>query len=725
MATTIERLQIEIDSNTLGAERGFARVEKKAAGFGSKMKSVGRRTSAIGDKMTKGVTLPLIGLGAVAVKTFADFDAAMTKSTAIMGDVSDVMRDEMASTAREVAKQTKVSAEEAAEAYFFLASAGLDAEQSVAALPQVARFAQAGMFDMARATDLATDAQSALGLTSDDADENLKNLKRTTDVFVKANTLANASVEQFATSMTQKAGGALRSLDKDIEEGTAVLAVFADQGIKAERGGTILRATLDGLSKQARDNAAAFADHNVEVFDADGAMRNMADITADLEGALSGMSTEQREATLAQLGFNRRSREGLLALLGNSDALAEYEEELRGAAGTTESVADKQMETFTEQMRLLKDRFIDVAIGIGEALVPALLDIADALEPVFEWITDTAEAFTELDESTQRMILSSLGVVAAIGPVLSIGGRLLTLLGGLIGPWGLIAAAAAGAVVLIIQNWDKIGPFFQGVREFLDGVIEEFRPIFNRAKEIFQDVVDRVRENWPGIKEQVSDVVTSVQGLIEELLPVIKDLAEDFLHIAENVGPPLVDLLSRILSMEIGKFKAFVDAVSRLVGLLRQLVDMRPDVKNVLDLFSVPGTGLARDLLGKGIGALGGGSEPSSSPSPRSRPSGGSGFRGSNDEAPRSSGFRGSSLQHGGMAMSGAPHLVGERGPELFVPNISGRVIPTHQLDQSSGGGITVNIGDIHARTDDPKELSDHIVREMSRALHQYQKAHS
>ena len=66
-------------------------------------------------------------------------------------------------------QETRISAEQSAEAFFFLASAGLNAEQSISALPQVAKFAQAGMFDMATATDLATDAQSALGLTVDDA----------------------------------------------------------------------------------------------------------------------------------------------------------------------------------------------------------------------------------------------------------------------------------------------------------------------------------------------------------------------------------------------------------------------------------------------------------------------------------------------------------------------------------------------------------------------------
>lgn len=352
--------------------RGKGTLRVVVAGdTGPLKKALGGATGTIG-KFAGGIGAAVAGAAAFSVKSFADFDKAMTSSLAIMGDVSESMRKDMSDAAREVAKTTRFSAVEAAESYFFLASAGMDAEQSIAALPRVAAFAQAGNFDMARATDLATDAQSALGLTSEDAAKNLEGLNRTTDVFVKANTLANASVEEFATSMTQKAGSALRSVGKDIEEGTAVLAVFADQGIKGERAGTILRATLDGLTDGARKNADAFDKLGVAVFDGEGDMRNMADIVEDLETGLEGMSTEQKLAELNQLGFNRRTSEGILALMGNSDALREYEEELRNAGGTTDEVADKQLQNFWDQLGLIRDQFVDIGLSIGEALMPAL-----------------------------------------------------------------------------------------------------------------------------------------------------------------------------------------------------------------------------------------------------------------------------------------------------------------------------------------------------------------
>jgi TP901 family phage tail tape measure protein len=133
-------------------DQGVKNAESSLKKFGAfAAKSAAAATAAIG------------AIAVVSVKAFGDFDAALNKSISIMGNVSDTLRTEMSDAAREVAKATTFSAEEAAEAYFFLASAGLDAEASIAAMPQVAKFAQAGMFDMATATDLATDAQSALG----------------------------------------------------------------------------------------------------------------------------------------------------------------------------------------------------------------------------------------------------------------------------------------------------------------------------------------------------------------------------------------------------------------------------------------------------------------------------------------------------------------------------------------------------------------------------------
>ena len=352
----------------------------------------------------------MLALGSAAVagttasiRAFANFDQAMTNSLAIMGDVSDTMRRDMSEAAREVGRTTQFSATEAAEAYFFLASAGLEASQQIEAMPKVASFAQAGQFDLARATDLLTDAQSALGLASQDAQENLTNLTRVSDVLVGANTLANASVEEFSSALTNKAGAALRNFNIDMEEGVAVLAVYADQGTKGSEAGTRLNATLEGLTRTARENRDAYERLNVAVFDSQGEMRNMADIVGDLETSFEGMSTEQRDAELASLGLTRQARDGIIALLDSSDAIRDYESSLRDAGGTTAEVADNQMETFWAQLGLVRDQVVDIGLSIGESLMPALMAFVD-------WVQDRMPDITSAFETMSERFISFFGV---------------------------------------------------------------------------------------------------------------------------------------------------------------------------------------------------------------------------------------------------------------------------------------------------------------------------
>jgi TP901 family phage tail tape measure protein len=339
------------------------------------------------------------GFAALSVKAFADFDAALTKSTAIMGNMSDEMRTKMSDTARDVAKATTFSAAEAAEAYFFLASAGLDAESSIAALPQVARFAQAGMFDMALATDLLTDAQSALGMViKGDSLANLEEMTRLSDVLVKANTLANASVQQFSEALTTKAGAALKAVNKDVTEGVAVLAAFADQGIKGAAAGTQFSIIMRDLTTKAIKNKEAFAAAGISVFDTAGNMNNLGDIIGDLEGALAGMSDETQKATLLQLGFSDKSLASLTALLGTSDAIKTYEASLRSASGFTDDVAGKQLDTFNAQLQLLQSAFTDVGISVGQKLEPALKNLVPQLQAALPLLGDKlVAAISDID----------------------------------------------------------------------------------------------------------------------------------------------------------------------------------------------------------------------------------------------------------------------------------------------------------------------------------------
>jgi len=354
------------------AIRDFKKLEGGANRAGYTLRTMDAAATKVAKSLAKIGGVAAIA-GGFAAKSFIDFEDALNQSLAIMGDVSDAMKNKMSVAARDMAKQTTFSATQAAQSYFFLASAGLDAEQSISALPRVAKFAQAGMFDMALATDLLTDAQSALGMTiKGDAVANMNNMTRVADVLVKANTLANASVQQFAESLTNKAAAAARVVGKDVEEVVAVLAAFADQGVKGNDAGTQLSIVMRDLQTRALGNKKAFKAANVEVFDQNGKMNNLSKIVQQLEKRLLTMSDAEKKAELATLGFSDKSQAALLTLLGTGKAIEDYEKELRNAAGTTDEIAKKQLESLKGQLTLAKNAFMDLSIAAGERLAPVI-----------------------------------------------------------------------------------------------------------------------------------------------------------------------------------------------------------------------------------------------------------------------------------------------------------------------------------------------------------------
>ena len=417
------KIRIVSDFDNKGIKGATVSLDNLAKSAGVALAAIAASTAAI---------------AVASVREFAKFDGALVKSQAIMGDLTKTMEEDMARAAREVALATTFSAEQAAESFYFLASAGLDAEASISALPVVAQFAQAGMFDMALATDLLTDAQSALGLTiKNDAVANMENMIVVSDTLARASQLANATIEQFSTSLTTKAGTALKSVEKDIAEGAAALAVFADQGVKGELAGTQLTNTIFGLAQQAQAVPDKFKDLGISVFDASGKMNNFADIADDFTDSLGKMTVEQRLATLSQLGFTKQARAGILLLIDNGGALRDYEGALRDAGGTAQAVADKQLTSFNAQLSLLGSAAADVGIDIGSKLAPRLEQlipiVKDLLPEIGEKLT-AALARVDWEGATENVGNFIIAIVDNIEEI----GRLI----------GILAGVAAGIIAL-------------------------------------------------------------------------------------------------------------------------------------------------------------------------------------------------------------------------------------------------------------------------------------
>jgi len=388
----------------------------------AQMNNLGKQTDDSSGKLNKFGTVAKIGAVAVgtvlvkalseATRQFIEFEDKLNQSLAIMQTTEEQQR-RMAQASRQVAIESRISASESAEAFFFLASAGLDAEQSISALPQVTKFAQAGMFDMALATDLATDSQSALGLTVKDAEQNLANLTRVTDVLVKANTLANASVQQFAEALTTKSGSALKITNKSIEEGVAVLSAFADRGVKGAEAGEKLNQLLRDVTRAVGKNSEEFKKFNINVVDNEGNLKNLADVIDELDNGMSGLSDQQKAVLLDTLGLNRGVADAVKILSGAGDQIRKYQSALEDEGGVTQEVADNQVDSLQGQLEILNSKFSELGFIILDELQPALDTAIKGMSGLLDDIILLTKETDELTSSEQDRAdeLTKMGLI--------------------------------------------------------------------------------------------------------------------------------------------------------------------------------------------------------------------------------------------------------------------------------------------------------------------------
>jgi len=458
----------------------------------------------------------LAAVGVSAVKTGAEFDKAMSQVAATMGTTTDEIQN-LRDFAKEMGSTTQFSATQAAEALNYMALAGYDAETSMKMLPNVLNLASAGTMDLATASDMVTDAQSALGLSLDETTELV-------DKMAKTSSKSNTSVSQLGEAMLT-IGGTAKSLKGGTTELSAALGILADNGIKGAEGGTALRNVLLGI--QGDKFEKTFGELGVSAYDAQGNLRPLKDILADMDSVMEGM-TSQEKTQLINKTFNRQDLKTVNALLGTTkDRWDELTDSIDNAQGAAQKMADTQLDNLSGDVTKLKSAWEGFQINLSEKLNPALrvatqlltklVDNMDVAGPI---ILGVATAFTVLAVAinmkkiidTVTTSFTALNAVLAANPI----GIIVALIAGLVIAIATLWASNEDFRNFVIETWEKIKEFFSGV---WDAIVGFFTDAWDKIVETFEGIGQWFEDRW----NDIVNVFTGVGDWFKEKFTKAKD----------------------------------------------------------------------------------------------------------------------------------------------------------------------------------------------------------
>lgn len=707
MAGSAGTIQVRLVANSKAFNAGLAAAGTKLAGFG-------KSATRTGATLTKGLTLPILAIGGLSVKAAVDFESAFAGVRKTV-DATEAEFEMLEKGIRNMAKELPASHEEIARVAEVAGQLGIETDN-------ILEFTRT-MIDLGETTNLsAEEAATALARLANVLGTDQKQFDNLgSSVVDLGNNFETTEAEIVEMAQRLAAAGKIAGLTEGDVLGIAT--ALTSVGVQAQAGGTAFSKVLQKMgqavaeggeeletfAKTAGLSAEEFADAFAK--DPSAALTKFVEGLGDIIESGGNAYEVLDELSLA----DQRLMRAVLSLAGAGDLLNEAldtgNEAFEENTALTEE-AQKRYETAAAQWDVFKNKIRDVAITIGFALLPILNQLLDDLDPLLDKIADLAEEFEDLPGPIQSAIGGFILFLAVVGPVTWVIGKIALAIKGTIGFFSALGTAAAavaspiGAIVAAVASviataailwakWDEVWNAISNhpayaviasvvalafapvqlavflvilaIRE-LGGVWDWIAEKSQRAAGIIRDasaafdfvkrkIMEAMRAGREAVVSGLGTIVSFFAGLPGRIGGAIGNLPGQLY----NLGRRALNLMKQGVAAGAGAVVNYVASipgriVSQIAGLPGRLYRMGRE---------------AVEALARGIRSV---SVPKIDlPGPFSAP-----------------GIPG--LQHGGPVMRGRPYLVGEAGPELFVPSASGRIVPSASAGGRGGTTVVVNV---------------------------------
>ena len=504
----------------------------------SKLKQFAARAKSIGSTLSRSLTLPLALVGGASVKMALDFDKSMTKIKTLVGVASDEV-DAMGGAVKRLAADTGVNANDAADALFFITSAGLRGADAMKVLEAATKASAIGLGEVKTVADAVTSAVNAYG------QENLS-AESATDILTAAVREGKLEADSLAQSMG-KVLPVSSQLGVGFEEVGAALAAMSRTGTDAAMATTSLRGILSALlnpSSQANEELQNFG------LSAQGLREQLKE-----QGLLSVLKTltdrfgDNQEAAGKVFG-NVRALTGVLDLMGNN-------------VGTTEQIFASMSDTtgtlntaFTELEDELSFKFKKSLEAIKTSLTELGKTLAIAILPFIQklsgFVTGLINKFNNLDTSSKNLILTLSGIAIALGPSVLVISGLASAFALLSSPVVLVSAAVVALILAfehVQTNIQMVG--FQ-IAKFAEKAVVRMATIGKAIRSLF---------NKTTINEVLADMDILLQGINDKFDPMIEALDPLGESILEKISSAVGSLMDGFKQVGVGIGNSIGDGV--------------------------------------------------------------------------------------------------------------------------------------------------------------------